>query len=165
MALIPLTVACMTWAATSYELPQPYLYAILKTEAGHVGQAVHNKNGTDDLGPFQVNSAWGPAIGKYWHIPVAQALVRVRDNGCSNAIIATAIFKKYLIEAKGDYPKAIGYYHSHTEALAATYRKAVLLTAANLTRPIVSKPAPVYRVPQPKYLSPLWSEKDNPSRR
>lgn len=124
----------MTWASQSYELPQPYLYAILKTEAGHVGQAVHNKNGTDDLGPFQVNSAWGPEIAKYWHIPVKQALDRVRDNGCANAIIATAILKKALIETKGDYPKAIGFYHSHTETLAAPYRNIVLKTAADLIR-------------------------------
>lgn len=154
----------MTWAAHSYELPQTYLYAILKTEGGHVGQAVRNTNGTDDLGPFQVNSAWGPAIGKYWHIPAAKALERVRDDGCGNAIIAAAIFKKYLIEAKGNYPKAIGFYHSHTEALASTYRKAVLLTAANLARPTFTKAAPVYKIATPKYLSPLWSGKDNPAK-
>jgi len=50
----------------------------------------------------------------------------MRDNGCANAMIASAILKKMLIETKGDLPKAIGYYHSHTPALAAKYRSMVL---------------------------------------
>jgi hypothetical protein len=163
MLLVPLTAACMTWAAHSYELPEAYLYAILKQEAGHVGEAVHNKNGTDDLGPFQINTAWGPDIGRYWRIPTTQALERVKNNGCANAIIATAIFKKMLIETKGDYAKAIGFYHSHTEALAAPYRSRVLQIAAKYVQRLL--PAPVYRIPTPRYLSPLWSGKQNTSTR
>ncbi len=154
MFLAPLTAACLVAAANSYRLPPVYLYAIVKTEGGRVGQAVRNTNGTYDLGPFQINSAWGPAIGRYWRMPVPQALERVRDNGCANAIIAAAILKKFLIETKGDYPKAIGYYHSHTAALAATYRNAVLDTAAILLRP-VAPPGPVYRVPTPHYIARL----------
>jgi hypothetical protein len=146
-----LTAACLAAAAHSYQLPPVYLYAILKTEGGQVGQAVHNTNGTWDLGPFQINSAWGPAISQYWHIPVLDALLWVRDNGCANATIAAAILKKYLNETKGNYPKAIGYYHSHTEALAAVYRKAVLNTAASLLHPA----GPVYRVPTPHYITKL----------
>jgi hypothetical protein len=146
-----LTAACLAAAAHSYQLPPVYLYAILKTEGGRVGQAVHNTNGTWDLGPFQINSAWGPAIGRYWHVSVPQALLRVRYNGCANATIAAAILKKYLNETKGNYPKAIGYYHSHTEALARVYRKAVLNTAASLVRPAGS----AYRVPVPHYVTKL----------
>jgi len=141
-------------AAHNYQVPPVYLYAILKTEGGRVGQAVRNTNGTYDLGPFQINSAWGPAIGRFWRIPVPQALERVRDNGCANAVIASAIMRKYLVETKGDYPKAIGFYHSHTTALAASYRKAVLDTAATLLRP-VARPQTVYRVPTPHYITRL----------
>jgi hypothetical protein len=141
-----LTAACLAAAAHSYRLPPVYLYAILETEGGRVGQAVANTNGSYDLGPFQINSAWGKAIGQYWRIPVPLALERVRDNGCANAIIAAAILKKALIETKGDYPKAIGFYHSHTEALAAVYRKTVLDTAAALLRPVTqARSAPLRR--------------------
>jgi hypothetical protein len=150
--LAPLTAACLAAAAHNYQLPQVYLTAILKTEGGRVGQAVRNTNGTYDLGPFQINSAWGPAIGRYWHMPAPRALLWVRDNGCANATIASAILRKYLNETKGDYPKAIGFYHSHTEALAAVYRQAVLHAAAKLLRPAAS-PAPAYRVPVPRYIS------------
>ena len=144
MLLAPLTAACLAVAAHAYRLPEPYLYAILKTEGGSVGQAVHNKNGTDDLGPFQINTAWGPAIGRYWHVSVPRALEHVRDDGCANALIASAILKKMLIETRGDFPKAIGFYHSHTAALAATYRDAVLGTAEKLTH-AAAKSAPARR--------------------
>ena len=144
MLLAPLTAACLAVAAHAYHLPEPYRYAILKTEGGRVGQAVHNKNGTDDLGPFQINTAWGPAIGRYWHVSVERALEHVRDDGCANAIIASAILKKALIETRGDFPKAIGFYHSHTPALAATYRNAVLEAAEKLTRG-TAKPGPARR--------------------
>lgn len=154
MLLVPLTAACIAAAAHAYDLPPVYLHAILKVEGGKVGQAVHNTNDTWDLGPFQINSSWGPAIGRYWNIPAAKALERVRDNGCANATIAAAILKKALIETKGDYPKAIGFYHSHTEKLAATYRTAVLGAAATLLKPI-TPPPPVYRVPVPHYIEQI----------
>jgi hypothetical protein len=142
--LAPLTAACLATAAHAYHLPELYLYAILKTEGGQVGQAVLNTNGTYDLGPFQINSSWGPAIGRYWHVSVPTALQHVRDNGCANALIASAILKKMLIETKGDFPKAIGYYHSHTPALAAQYRNVVLERAEKYSRgirkPTTAKP-------------------------
>jgi hypothetical protein len=152
--LAPLTAACIAAAAHSYQLPSTYMFAILKAEGGHVGQEVRNTNGTYDLGPFQINSSWGPAIAAYWHITVPQALAHVRDNGCANALIATAILKKYLIESKGDYAKAIGYYHSHTEALASVYRKAVLETVASFGK----AGQPMINLPQPKYISPLAAQ-------
>ena len=129
MLLAPLTAVCLAASAHAYHLPEVYLHAILKTEGGQVGQQVRNTNGSYDLGPFQINTAWGPAIGRYWHVPVPRALEWVRDNGCANALIASAILKKMLIETKGDLPKAIGYYHSHTAARAAQYRDMVLEAA------------------------------------
>jgi hypothetical protein len=127
--LAPLTAVCLTAASQAYQIPPNYLYSILTTEGGRVGEATLNRNGTEDLGPFQINSAWGPAAGKYWHISVPQAIVRVRDDGCANALIASAILRKFLIETRGDLPKAIGFYHSHSEAKAASYRTAVLAAA------------------------------------
>ena len=144
MLLAPLTAVCLATAAHAYHLPETYLYAILKTEGGRVGQAVHNKNGTDDLGPFQINTAWGPAIGRYWHVSVPRALEHVRDDGCANAMIASAILKKLLIETRGNFPKAIGFYHSHSKARAESYRDAVLDAAGKLTR-AAAKSSPARR--------------------
>jgi len=38
--LAPLTAACLATAAHAYHLPETYLYAIMRTEGGQVGQAV-----------------------------------------------------------------------------------------------------------------------------
>ncbi len=149
--LAPLTAACLATAAHAYHLPEVYLYSIMRTEGGKVGQAVGNTNGTYDLGPFQINTSWGPAIGRFWHVSVPTALQHVRDDGCANAVIASAILRKMLIETKGDLPKAIGYYHSHTPALAAQYRNMVLDKAekyAPAFRPSgpTLPPTPTYRI-------------------
>ena len=63
-----------------------------------------------------------------------RALEHVRDDGCANAVIASAILKKFLIETHGDFPKAIGFYHSHTPALAVSYRNLVLDKAAKYAK-------------------------------
>jgi hypothetical protein len=34
------------------------MYSLLKTEGGTVGSHTKNKNGTEDLGPWQINSSW-----------------------------------------------------------------------------------------------------------
>ena len=132
MPLIPLTAACIAMAARAYQLPSTYLYAILEAEHGHVGQTVENRNGTAELGPFQINTRWGPSLGRYWRISTVDALVRVRDNGCANAVAATAILKKELNEVHGDLPTALGLYHSHSPELAEAYRDRVLIFAEDL---------------------------------
>ena len=134
MPLIPLTAACIAMAARAYQLPSTYLYAILAAEQGRVGQVVENRNGTADLGPFQINTRWGPALGRYWRISAAEALVRVRDDGCANAIAATAILKKAVNEAHGDLPKALGLYHSHSPDLAEFYCERALIMAEEFRR-------------------------------
>ena len=116
--LAPLTAICLAAAARAYQLPTVELYAILKTEGGHVGEAVADRNGSYDLG----------------HMPVPQALERVRDDGCDNAVIAAAIMRKLLNETRGNLPRAIGFYHSHTEPLAEAYRNTVLTAATALAR-------------------------------
>lgn len=133
MPLIPLTAACIAIAARAYQLPPVHLYAILATERGHVGEGVENKNGTSDLGPFQVNTQWGPAFGRYWRVPRAEALARIKDDGCANAIAATAILKGLVNESNGDIPTALGLFHSHSLNLAQLYRTHILSVADELT--------------------------------
>lgn len=42
----------------SYGVTHLIMYSLLKTEGGTIGAHVKNKNGTEDLGPFQINSSW-----------------------------------------------------------------------------------------------------------
>ncbi len=124
--LAPLTAVCLAAAAHAYQIPPGYLYAILAVEGGHVGQVVDNKNGTRDLGPFQINTSWGPAIGRLWSMSVDDALARVRDDGCANAIIAAAILDRCVILAGGNSASALGLYHSRKADIAGPYREKVL---------------------------------------
>lgn len=131
--LAPLTAACIATAAASYQLPPPALYAILATEGGQIGQAVPNKNGTSDLGPFQINTSWAKAFVQFWALPNRNAAVaELRDNGCANAVAASAILAGYRIEAQGDLQIALGFYHSHRADLADGYRRKVLDIAQHL---------------------------------
>jgi hypothetical protein len=130
--LAPLTAVCLAAAAHAYQIPPTYLYAILSVEGGRVGEAVANRNGSSDLGPFQINSAWGPAIGRFWNLSVGDALARVRDDGCANAVIAAAILKECAIETRGDFPGAMGFYHSHRSDLAERYREKALTALMSL---------------------------------
>jgi hypothetical protein len=130
--LAALTGACLAAAAHAYQIPERDLYAILAVEGGRVGEAVVDGNGTRDLGPFQINTVWAPSIARYWKLSIPEALDRVRDDGCANAVIASAILKTCLIEAHGDYSNAIGLYHSHSAPLAIRYQDRVLRAAAEL---------------------------------
>lgn len=130
--LAPLTAVCLTAAAHAYQIPQSYLYAILAVEGGRVGEAVSDKNGTSDLGPFQINTRWGTAIARYWRLPIEEALVRIRDDGCANALAATAILKGCANEAGGDLSKAVGLYHSHSARLAEQYQARALTALGSM---------------------------------
>ncbi len=131
--LAPLTAVCLAAAAHAYQIPQRYLYAILAVEGGRVGEAVHDKNGTSDLGPFQINTSWGIAIAHYWRLPIEAALIRVRDDGCANALVATAILRRCANETGGDLTTAVGLYHSHSARLAERYRAQALAALASMT--------------------------------
>ena len=52
----PLTADCVLDAARASGMPAAALFAILATEGGRMGEALSNKNGTWDLGCFQVNT-------------------------------------------------------------------------------------------------------------
>jgi hypothetical protein len=57
---------------------------------------------------------------------------RLQYDACFGITAADAIVRIYLDEAVGDLLRAIGYYHSHTPALADTYRMQVVASAAHL---------------------------------
>lgn len=130
--LVPLTVQCVVDAAAAYHLPQAPLWAILRVEGGHIGQAVRNTNGSLDFGPFQVNSSWVPAFRVYWKLPSnAVTVAQLRDNGCWNAYAAAAILRVY-VDQSHDLGVAIGWYNSHTPYFSQQYRQKVARALATL---------------------------------
>jgi hypothetical protein len=133
--LAPLTAACLAAAAHAYQVAADYLYAILAVEGGRVGQSVLDENGTRDLGWFQIDTSWGPAIARFWGLSAEEAIMRVRDDGCANAVIAAAVLKECTNEAHGDITKALGLYHSHRVNLARRYRDKALAALKSLSKP------------------------------
>ena len=113
----PVTTGCIQAAAQRYRVEPLLILAILKTEGGRPGLARRNTNGTYDLGPMQVNTLWVKRAGLN-----AQEL---RDHGCYNVFVGTAILANELVHTPHDMGAGIGNYHSRTPKHHARYRRLV----------------------------------------
>jgi hypothetical protein len=109
----PRIVACVQRAARGHDWLEKTLWGLRYQEAGWLGAEVANTNGTHDLGPLQINSAWVPRIARLVGRPEHQVRYWLRYDACFNADVARWIFLSGL-KASGDYWKAIGIYHSPT---------------------------------------------------
>ncbi len=118
--------ACMAVVSAFYRLPPHALPAIQHIEGGHAGSIGHNRNGTDDLGVMQVNSAWLPELARRTGVPQSRLRVALIRQNCFNIAVAGAILRIYLNEAHGDAVTAIGDYHSHTPGRREAYAMRVL---------------------------------------
>lgn len=113
----PLTASCIYNASKSYGIHQDILYAILMVEGGTVGQdSKKNKNGSYDIGPFQLNS-----IHRSTFEAMGVSEDELRDDGCTNALAAAWQLKRVLtpdvlagIKTQDDYLSALARYHSVT---------------------------------------------------
>lgn len=104
----PLTADCVLDAARASGMPAAALFAILATEGGRMGEALSNKNGTWDLGCFQVNTV---------HLKDLAAMGisarAVLCDGRANAHAAAWLLRKEY-RRTGNLWQAIGAYHSRT---------------------------------------------------
>lgn len=121
----PLTADCVLDAAHASGMPVAALFAILATEGGKTGEAVNNKNGTWDMGPFQINTTH---VNELAAMGVAPETV-LRD-GRVNAYAAAWLLRKEY-RRTGDLWQAIGAYHSRTPQRRDAYIRRV---QANLER-------------------------------
>lgn len=136
--------ACMVAVAALNQLPPRVLPAIAVVEGGRAGQAVRNLDGSEDLGPMQVNTRWLPAIATAMGGSVVQARARLLGDTCFNISAGGAILRTYLQETRGDLMGAIGDYHSHTPFRNLEYRGLVLHAAWRLYGPRAA--APMHRI-------------------
>ncbi|GBQ87684.1 lytic transglycosylase domain-containing protein [Asaia krungthepensis] len=123
---------CMIFVASLYHLPPRVLPAILGVEDGRNGVIHHNSNGTDDLGVMQVNTLWVGPIARFTHASPDVVYRNLLNQPCYNISAAGAIMRLYLNEAHGDLMRAVGNYHSHTQALNLAYQQRVLGSARRL---------------------------------
>jgi hypothetical protein len=133
--------ACMALVASMNQLPPRVMPAIALVEGGRPGEATRNRDGTEDLGPMQVNTRWLPVIAWAMHTTIPQVRARLLADACFNVSAGGAILRTYLVETGGDLLQAIGDYHSHTPPLNLAYRALVLDAARRLfARPSLGTP-------------------------
>lgn len=116
---------CIFAAAQTYSVPPAVIMGILHVEGGRVGMASKNTNGTEDLGPMQINTIWLPELARHWNVPQATAKRLVRDDACVNIGVGTWILRKKINDA-GSLYKGIAWYHSATPKFGTVYRQKVI---------------------------------------
>ncbi|AZI38401.1 hypothetical protein NT2_06_01860 [Caenibius tardaugens NBRC 16725] len=106
------------------------LWGLRDQEAGWLGAEVGNTNGSQDLGPLQVNSGWVKRISALVGRPQADVRSWLVHDPCFNAGAARWIFLSALL-ITGDFWKAVGVYHSPT---AWRQRRYALSVARHMQR-------------------------------
>ena len=124
--------ACLAAAAAFYHLPPRALVAIQVVEGGRIGLTSRNADGSEDLGPMQVNTRWLAPLSAATGRPAAELRSRLVDDGCFNIRVGAAILRIEANAAAGDLGVALGHYHSRTPVRAAAYRGRVLQAAERL---------------------------------
>lgn len=133
---VPLS--CIHSAAQRYGLRSSLLLAILRTEDGRIGTVSPDPNGTDDLGPAQINTCHLPFLEHYgytFHI--------LADNPCANIAASAWIYARCL-HATGNDLQAAACYNAGSEPWIAWQRGYVQRFASFLGLPVhvETKPHP-----------------------
>ena len=113
---------------TASGMPAAALFAILATEGGKTGEALSNKNGTWDMGPFQVNTVHLNELAAMGISPDA-----VLRDGRVNAYAAAWLLRKEY-RRTGNLWRAIGTYHSRTPHRRDAYIRRVKSNLERLRR-------------------------------
>ena len=124
----PLTVDCVLDAAHISGMPVAALFTILATEGGKTGEALSNKNGTWDLGGFQINTVHLKELAAMGISPDA-----VLRDGRVNAHAAAWLLQKEY-RRTGNLWQAIGAYHSRTPHRRDAYIRRVKSNLERLKR-------------------------------
>lgn len=109
--------ACIDRISARFAIEPLPLELLLEVEGGAVGSVRRNGDGSEDLGPMQVNTV---------HLPMFAALgisrEDLRDNrDCRNVLAATLLYLRHLRDSGGDAARAIARYHSKTPRHALRY--------------------------------------------
>ena len=121
--LAPLTAACIAASAAAFNLAEPLLWTILRTEGGRVGACVLQASGTHDCGPAQVNAeTWVPRLAQQLGRPEPDVMRELRDDGCFNMHVAAYILRIEINGTGGDVWDGAGRYNSATPGIKQAYQ-------------------------------------------
>lgn len=115
------TLGCIYQASKDHNVPFVMLLGVNSVERGHTGQYVGNKNGTKDIGAFQINTIHLATARKYGanHEDLAK-------RGCYNAQFAAMLLNRALNEPRKQhldiFTRGAGY-HSWTPKYNTIYKK------------------------------------------
>jgi hypothetical protein len=127
-SVMAVTLACILEAASLQKLPPQIVISIMDVEGGRVGMASKNRDGSEDLGPMQVNTrAWLKEIADL-HFNGNQNLAyySLRDHGCYNIHIGTWILRRAIDAENGNMLAGVGRYHSNTPGRKERYQQKVV---------------------------------------
>lgn len=116
-------VECINQAAITYMVPAKVIISILATEGGKVGSATMNKNGTEDLGPMQINTSWLTQLAQYGY-----SRQQIQNDPCVNVMIGSWILSGKIAQnasSTGDYWYGVAGYNSVTPSINARYQSKV----------------------------------------
>lgn len=114
--------SCIFRAADHHQLNPLVLKAIRRQEAGRVGMANRNSNGSHDLGVMQINTINLDNIRSHYPKVTPYDLVY---KACVNIFIGAWFLKEKIKNANGDIWKGVGNYHSGTPHLHKKYLSSV----------------------------------------
>jgi hypothetical protein len=129
--------ACIAMAASTERLPQPIIVSILAVEGGRTGTRSHDGDGSDDLGPAQVNTIWLDEVAKASGRTRAEAEHLLQWDGCFNVRVSAAILRHEIDAAGGDFWAGVGHYHSHDPAESLGYVRKVVAALRRMFGPQV----------------------------
>jgi hypothetical protein len=126
----PATLNCIIEAANRQQIPANILLAISSIESGKNGQSVRNRNGSVDLGHFQINTIHWNQNGALAKLGVKREDVQWR--GCYNAEIAAYLLRLVINEnTNQDYWTKVANYHSKNPSANNRYRAKLIPLASD----------------------------------
>lgn len=154
----PPTYECLYQEADRQKVPPELLLAIMKTEAGRLGQFQKNKNGTFDVGPMQINTSWIPKLAKKVNSTPEKVTYTLAFHGCWNLAVAAWILRDAINEATiksksrnttdAHIWQGVAWYNSHTPKYGNAYAwrvhrnlQQILFASKNQTFKVGNSPA------------------------
>lgn len=119
---------CFKEASDRYQVSEPLLRAIAKTESNFNPKALNrNKNGTEDIGVMQINTSWLPTLAKFG-IGREQLL-----DPCINVQIGAWVLASNIAQ-HGKTWRAVGAYNAVTPSKQAAYVEKVWRNSIKLKK-------------------------------